>query len=138
MKVVELAKRADVTAETVRYYSRIGLLEPAREANGYKRFDGSDLNRLRFIRRAQELGLSLKEINEILAHAEDGDSPCPLVRELVATHLQELRRKIAALQRLERRLGAALEAWREMPDGVPNGEHICHLIESWDAPDGVG
>lgn len=135
MKVADLAKRADVTAETVRYYARIGLLEPGREENGYRRFGVPDLNRLTFIRRAQDLGLSLKEINEVLMQAQKGDSPCPMVRELVSAHLEELRCRIRELQQVEARLSSALDAWREMPDGVPNGDHICHLIENWGSMD---
>lgn len=135
MQVAQLARRAAVTPETVRYYSRIGLLSPAREDNGYKRFDTRDLSRLRFIRRAQDLGLSLKEIREIFAHAEQGDSPCPLVRELVTAHLEELRRRIAHLERVEARMSTALESWNGMPDAMPRGDHICHLIENWEPVD---
>ena len=135
MKVAELARRVEVTPETVRYYARVGLLEPRREDNGYKDFDQQDLSRLRFIRRAQDLGLSLKEIREVFGHAERGDSPCPMVRELVSRHLEELRQRIDGLERVERRLSAALETWRGMPDGTPNGDHVCYLIENWDAAD---
>jgi DNA-binding transcriptional MerR regulator len=132
MKVAQLAKSAGVTPDTVRYYSRIGLLCPARSPqNGYKAFSGGDLSRLRFIRQAQELGLTLKEVRAVLKEAEAGASPCPLVRELVARHLDELRQKIAELNRLEERLAGALAAWDHMPNGVPRGDHVCHLIETW-------
>ncbi len=82
MKVSELARRAGVTAETVRHYTREGLLAPERDPdNGYQRYDGTDLERLRFIQRARTLGFSVAEIRQILEHADHGDSPCPLVRD---------------------------------------------------------
>lgn len=132
MKVAELAGAAAVTPDTVRYYSRIGLLEPARDpGNGYKSFTGADLSRLKFIRQARELGLTLNEVRAVLDEAAAGASPCPLVRELVTRHLDELRGKIRELTELEARLGGALASWDSMPDGLPQGEHVCHLIETW-------
>ena len=81
MKVAEFAKAASVTPELVRYYTRIGLLQPAREkSNGYKRFNGVDMGRLRFILRAKRLGFALDEIAHILSMARHGDTPCPTVR----------------------------------------------------------
>ena len=134
MKVAQLAHATGVSPDTVRYYARIGLLTPARDpTNGYKAFDGADLSRLKFIRHAQELGLTLKEVRAVLAEAEAGESPCPLVRDLVARHLDDLRAKIDALKSFETRLADALRLWDEMPDGVPDGDHVCHLIESWSA-----
>jgi len=134
VKVAQLAQATGVSSDTVRYYARIGLLTPTRDpSNGYKAFNGADLSRLKFIRHAQELGLTLKEVRAVLAEAEAGESPCPLVRDLVARHLDDLRSKIDALKSLERRLADALRLWDEMPDGVPDGDHVCHLIETWSA-----
>ncbi len=136
MKVAELAQAAAVTPDTVRYYSRVGLLRPARDpGNGYKAFSGADLSRLKFIRQAQELGLTLKEVRAVLKEAEAGASPCPLVRDLVSRHLDELRAKIGELTKLEARLANALDAWDGMPNGLPRGDHVCHLIETWSDAD---
>ncbi len=78
MKVSELARQAEVTAETVRHYTREGLLHPMRDPdNGYQLYDHADLERLRFIQRARTLGFSVAEISDILAHADQGDSPAP-------------------------------------------------------------
>ncbi|NJN51092.1 MAG: MerR family DNA-binding protein [Gammaproteobacteria bacterium] len=132
MRVAELASAAAVTPDTVRYYSRIGLLQPTRTpGNGYKAFNAADLSRLKFIRQAQELGLTLQEVRDVLEEAQAGASPCPLVRELVTRHLDELRGKIRDLTQLESRLASALDVWSNMPDGVPRGDHVCHLIETW-------
>lgn len=69
MKIGELAHRAEVGIDTVRYYERQGLLPaPERLASGYRRYDQSDVARLRFVRRAKALGFTLIEIRELLAY----------------------------------------------------------------------
>lgn len=131
MKVGELARAAGVTAETVRHYTREGLLVPSRNPdNGYQLYDSDDLNRLRFIQRARTLGFSVREISDILDHADHGDSPCPLVRDLLAQRLPTIRQRIADLEALAARMEQALDTWRDMPDGVPDGHSLCRLIEN--------
>ncbi|MGQ4878355.1 MerR family transcriptional regulator [Billgrantia sp. LNSP4103-1] len=132
MKVSELARRAEVTAETVRHYTREGLLHPKRDPdNGYQLFGQADLERLRFIQRARTLGFSVAEIGDILAHADQGDSPCPMVRDLLASRLPQIRARIRELEALASRMEQALETWAEMPDGTPDGHSLCRLIESF-------
>ena len=85
LKVGELAKRGHVTAETVRHYTREGLLSPQRHPdNGYQLYSATDLERLHFIQRARKLGFSVAEIRDILAHVDQGDSPCPLAAALMS------------------------------------------------------
>lgn len=135
MKVSELAKEAGVTAETVRHYVREGLLHPERHPdNGYQLFTQDDLERLRFIQRARTLGFGVAEIREILDHADHGDSPCPMVRDLLASRLPQIRERISELQALAERMERALDAWAEMPDGTPDGHSLCRLIESFPEP----
>lgn len=132
MKVSEIAREAGVTAETVRHYAREQLLAPTRHPqNGYQLFSRHDLERLRFIQRARKLGFSVAEIREILAHADQGDSPCPLVRDLLASRLPQIRSRIAELEALAARMEQALASWQEMPDGTPDGHSLCRLIESF-------
>ncbi|MBS9403047.1 MerR family transcriptional regulator [Halomonas sp. TRM85114] len=135
MKVSELARLAGVTAETVRHYTREGLLHPERDPeNGYQLFGQTDLERLRFIQRARTLGFGVAEIRDILAHADHGDSPCPMVRDLLASRLPEIRARIQELEALALRMEQALDAWAEMPDGTPDGHSLCRLIESFPEP----
>lgn len=135
MKVIELARAADVNTDTVRYYTRLGLLRPARDPqNGYHRYGGGDLQRLRFVRRARQLGFSLQEIAQILREADDHSSPCPLVRELFEHKLADVERQLAELTEMRDRMRQAMAAWQGMPDGVPDGHTICRLIEHWDQP----
>ncbi|PRY70805.1 MerR family transcriptional regulator [Halomonas ventosae] len=135
MKVSELARLAGVTAETVRHYTREGLLHPERHPeNGYQLFGQGDLDRLRFIQRARTLGFGVAEIRDILDHADHGDSPCPMVRDLLASRLPQIRERIRELQSLASRMEQALTAWEEMPDGTPDGHSLCRLIESFPEP----
>jgi DNA-binding transcriptional MerR regulator len=126
-----LAKQAAVPLFTVRYYTRIGLLKPIRNpANGYKMYQPSDKTRLRFIVAAKELGFTLHEIEQILDEAKHGKSPCPMVREIVTRRIEENRRKIADLKKLQQKMQKSLGEWSAMKDSMPNGDSVCHLIES--------
>lgn len=127
-----LAKRANVPLFTVRYYTRIGLLRPTKNSlNGYKIYSEGDRDRLQFIASAKELGFTLAEIEEILNHSTSGDSPCPMVRDIVEKRLEENRQKIAELRRLQKRLETAAEMWKGIKDATPNGHTVCRLIEAF-------
>lgn len=130
MKVAELARAGGVTAETVRYYSRQGLITAQRDPdNNYQRFDHRALTRLKFISQARQLGFSLADIRQILDQADHDDSPCPLVRDLLKQHLPKIRERIRELEALAERMEGALESWQHLPDGVPDGNSVCCLIE---------
>ncbi len=127
-----LAKRTGLPIFTVRYYTRIGLLKPSRDLrNGYKLYKQSDKERLKFINSAKNLGFTLGEIEQILLHAEDGDTPCPMVREIVERRIRENREAIRELKRLQKRLEQAAEMWSGMEDAEPDGHSVCRLIESF-------
>ena len=99
MRIGELARSVDVNVETIRYYQRIGLLElPGKPSGGTRSYDEQDLQRLRFIRRAQQLGFSLEDIRELL---ELSSSDCERVEELAAQKLSEVRAKLRHLRRVE-------------------------------------
>ncbi|MEX2474118.1 MerR family DNA-binding protein [Marinobacter sp.] len=138
MKVIDIAKAAGVNPDTVRFYTREGLLNPARNpANNYQQFGNEDLRRLRFARKARQLGFSLPEIRSILRQADDHHSPCPLVRDVFENRLAEVEREIRELHQLRDRMKSALSAWQTMPDGTPDGHTICRLIEHWDESTGL-
>jgi len=130
MIVSELAKRAGVTAETVRYYTRSGLLTPKLQGqNGYRYYSDDDLKRLMFVRKAKFLGFELSEISEILNLSKNGNSPCPRVRETLVERIKDTRKKLKELKSLLESLENAEKKWKEMPDGMPDGNAVCHLIE---------
>ena len=127
-----LAKKANVPIFTVRYYTRIGLLSPTKNSlNGYKMYSADDRSRLQFIASAKELGFTLAEIEEILGHSTSGDSPCPMVRDIVEKRLEENRQKIAEMRRLQKRLEKAAEMWKGIRNAAPDGHTVCRLIEAF-------
>ncbi|BFM48314.1 MerR family transcriptional regulator [Marinomonas sp. THO17] len=132
MRVSEIAKKALVSPDTVRYYTRLGLITAERHPdNQYQLYDNKALQRLKFIRQATELGFSLKQVENILQQSDNGDSPCPTVRDLLQQKVPQTKAKIAQLQAHLANMEAALATWESMPDGVPNGHSICCLIEDW-------
>lgn len=135
MLVSQLAKRSGTSTETVRYYTRIGLLKPRQtQGNGYRRYAEQDINLLNFIQRAKLLGFSLKDIRQILEKAKAGNSPCPRVRDMIKARIAETRARLEQLKQLQSRMEEALLQWESMPDRSPDGNSICHLIESIELP----
>jgi MerR family mercuric resistance operon transcriptional regulator len=107
----ELSRRTRSNVETIRYYERIGLLpKPRREKGGrFRRYDGDDVARLRFIRRARQLGFTLDEVRALLRLAAGDDEDVRAeVRSLAAAHVAEIHAKIADLQAMERVLTDAI------------------------------
>lgn len=126
-----LASQNDVPLYTIRHYTRIGLLRPSRHSqNGYRVYQPADATRLRFIKSAKALGFTLTEIAHILGEAKQGNSPCPMVRQIIVRRIEENRRKIQELKLLQHKMEKSLGEWSEMEDSMPNGDSICSLIEA--------
>jgi MerR family mercuric resistance operon transcriptional regulator len=105
----QLAQRAQINLETVRYYEQEGLLAPpARTASGYRKFAESAIDRVAFVKRAKALGFSLGEIRELLAIQDGHADACVEVRDLVEHKLAVVRDKLADLEELETHLRSAL------------------------------
>ena len=68
-----------------------------------------------------------------MQHAVEGESPCPTVSEILQRRIEDNRKRIEELLRLQNRMEEALAQWNDMPDGVPDGHTICVLIESMDS-----
>lgn len=135
MTVSELARLSGTTPHAVRYYTRMGLLKPDRNPeNGYRLYQPGEVSWLRFIRQAKSLGFTLHEIQEIMKDRNEDASPCPRVREILQRRIVENRERLNELLELQDRMEKALLQWSDMPDGVPDGASVCHLIESVDAP----
>jgi len=129
--VTELANRSGTTPHAVRYYTRMGLLKPERNPeNGYRLYRASEVPWLKFVRQAKHLGYTLHEIREIMHDSDNAQSPCPRVREILSKRIVENRKQLEDLMALQTRMEQALVQWSKMPDGVPDGHSVCHLIES--------
>ena len=132
LTVTELAKQSGTTPHAVRYYTRMGLLRPERHPdNGYRLYPQREVGWLRFIRQAKQLGYTLKEILDIIHDADAGLSPCPRAREILERRIHENRRQVEELMVLQKRMEQALAQWSKLPDGIPDGHSVCHLIESF-------
>jgi len=102
LTIGELAKRARVNRETVRYYERRRLLpRPSRSMSGYRIFSDDALRRLRFIRHAKALGFSLNEIKELLGLRVNSAAGCDRVRERTQVKIADIDQKIHALQQMK-------------------------------------
>jgi MerR family transcriptional regulator, copper efflux regulator len=101
LTIGKVASRAGVGVETVRFYERRGLLaEPDRKASGYRQYGEDVVARLRFIRRAKELGFTLKEVAELLALRHDPAATRSDVREKVRAKVEDIEAKVRDLQRI--------------------------------------
>jgi len=99
-----LANTTGVKIETIRYYEKIGMLaEPARNQVGYRQYAPEHVASLNFIRRARELGFPLETIRDLI-RLNDGSTCCEQARAVTIAHRQDVRRKIADLERLDRAL----------------------------------
>jgi MerR family mercuric resistance operon transcriptional regulator len=105
LTIGQVARQAGVGVETVRFYEREGLLEePPRRASGYRQYSEQVVKRIRFIKRAQQLGFSLKEITELLMLRVDAQTSCEEVKERSQAKIAEVERKLAELQRMRQAL----------------------------------
>ena len=111
LTIGQLGQATDTKIETIRYYEKIGLLpEPCRTRGNYRSYAAEHLQRLGFIRRARELGFTIKDVRELLKLAAHGERRCEDVDQLVARHLETTERKIDALTRLRRELRETLNS----------------------------
>jgi MerR family copper efflux transcriptional regulator len=109
MGIGAVAQRAGVSIDTVRYYEKNGLLAPqARLASGYRRYGGLELSRLRFIRRAQELGFTLREVRELLGLSKQRD--VARIKRAAEKRLADVEQRIAALVRVRDGLTQLIDA----------------------------
>lgn len=113
MNIGQLARQSGVPIDTIRYYERQGLLpEPRRAANGYRQYDGEDLRRLRFVRRAKQLGFSLEDIAGLLQLGAARGADMAQVR-------QAAQEKIAAIQQRIEELARVRDALQQLVQACP-------------------
>ena len=110
IQIGELSRRTGCNIETIRYYERIGLLPTPSRRGRFRSYAREDVARLGFVRRARELGFTLDEVRALLGLANGGESRCADVRDLAASHLKDVRERIADLERMERVLADSVRA----------------------------
>ncbi len=111
LTIGRVAKAAGVNVETVRYYQRIGLIDqPAKPACGHRHYPDAVVERIRFIKRAQELGFSLAEIRDLLSL---GEMECDEVRAIAERKSEQIRKRIDDLRAMEHELARLIEACKK-------------------------
>ncbi|MGE4323775.1 MAG: Cu(I)-responsive transcriptional regulator [Sphingobium sp.] len=119
MNIGQAAKASGVSAKMIRYYEQTGLIPPAdRTGSGYRDYSPADVHRLRFIRRARDLGFAVAEINDLLSLWRDKSRQSADVKRLVEAHVARLRERIESLEQMARILGTLVEccAGDDRPD----------------------
>lgn len=102
-----IAKQAGVGIETIRFYERKGLIDnPPRRLSGYRQYPEETIDRLRFIRKAKELGFTLNEISELLELSTDASAKCSDVKDRAKAKIQDIGQKIQALSKMKNALSA--------------------------------
>lgn len=136
VRISEVAARSGVPATTLRYYDTIGLIGARREANGYRSYDDTVLERLAFIEAAKALSLPLTEIAGLLVVVEE--ETCTQVREALAPRLADRLREVdehlAALQRLRNQLDSANQRVTACPDSGAACRSECILLDDRHQP----
>jgi DNA-binding transcriptional MerR regulator len=125
LTVGQIAREAQVDAWTVRFYEKEGLLPKAKRASSGYRLHGPEIaERIRFIKKAQHLGLRLEEIREILDLSDRGSCPCGHVRQVLKSKLAELARKVSDLNAVRSGIRSALSQSRR-PVSRSAGKALC-------------
>ncbi|KGM57760.1 hypothetical protein N799_00885 [Lysobacter arseniciresistens ZS79] len=129
----DAARLSGVSAKMIRHYEAIGLIPPAgRTFAGYRIYSDADLHRLRFIKRSRSLGFPVKQIGILLGLWDDRERASSEVKRLAESHAEELGRKIAEMQAMQRTLQQL--ARRCHGDDRPD----CPILDDLAGPDSVG
>lgn len=126
LSIGTVARRAGVRVDTVRFYERTGLLpKPERTDSGYRKYDEDTIRVLRFVRRAQELGFTLREVQSLLALSGRPHAPCAEVRETAAEKVADIDRRVSDLL-------AMREALAVLVDACPgtDGATFCPILDA--------
>ncbi len=135
MKIGELAEQCGVSTKTIRYYESIGLVSaPDRAANGYRDYTVSAVERIAFIRSAQNTGLTLTEIGSILELKDSGQRSCEHTRDLLQRHLDDLDQQIDNLRQTKQQLQHMADRAAMLDPGACTDPNRCQVIGSEPAP----
>lgn len=126
MRSGQVARNAGVNVETLRYYERRGILQsPERRASGYREYTEEAVGIIRFVKRAQELGFSLDEVETLLTLASGGPESCDSARALATRKLGELDAKMRSIRAMQDSLRRLVDTCE-----MPRAERDCPLLDA--------
>ena len=126
LTIGKVARLGGVGVETVRFYEREGLIEePPRTESGYRQYPQETVSRIRFIRRAKELGFSLREIKELLALRLDPETNCEDIRQRAEAKIADIEEKVRTLRRMKEALAKLTAACIARPS-----TNECPILEA--------
>jgi DNA-binding transcriptional MerR regulator len=129
VRIGELAAATGTTTKTLRFYETAGLPPaPQRTSAGYRVYDQAAADRLDFIRRSQQAGLTLAQIREVLAIRDDGNVPCSHVQQLLAERLAEIDRQLADLRELRGVVSALHDRAGTVDPDSCSAERVCRYL----------
>jgi DNA-binding transcriptional MerR regulator len=130
LRIGDVARRAGVSADTIRYYERLGVLpRPPRTNAGYRQYSASAVDRVLLVRNALRFGFSLRDLSRFFRTRGAGDAPCREVRASAARILAEVDRQIVELTAAREAIRRTLDDWDHRLDRTP-ANRPAHLLES--------
>jgi DNA-binding transcriptional MerR regulator len=132
LKIGQVAQQSGLSVKTIRFYTEADLLNPVmrRSPSGYRLFDPEVFNRLAFIKRSQSLGLSLRDIHDLLAVHDQGTLPCGAIKDRLQQKLNDIHAQIANLEILRTELEGILSGWEDQPPAHMIEQTICPNLQS--------
>ena len=129
LKIGEIAKQTEVAVGALRYYESLDLLTSERGKNGYRYYQPQAIAQVQFIKKAQSLGFSLKDIHEVLNAHKQGDIPCELVQSLLQQKIEQLDAQFLEMTAFKQSLEQYRDRWAHTHLRPSPGD-ICPLIET--------
>lgn len=125
LSITEVARRTGLSAHTLRYYERAGLIAPvARAAGGQRRYAAADLEWIGFLLRLRETRMPIGQMQDFARLRAEGTASTPQRRQMLETHLAEVEASIAAMQRAAHALQAKIEHYRALEASLPPSTRI--------------
>ena len=129
MRIGVVSTRSGTSIKTIRYYEEIGVLgEPARSPSGYRDYGDDVIERLQFVRASKTVGLTLREIREILVYRDRGEVPCTHVFDLLQRRRDEVTERLQELGEAQIVLDSLVARARKLRPEDCSPDNVCHLI----------
>lgn len=129
VQIGEVASRVGLATSAIRYYEEAGLLpEPERAASGYRTYDHSVIERIAFIRAGQAVGLTLRQLGDVLQIRDSGEAPCTHVTQLIDHRIQDIDERLKDLRRLRKDLTALADKAADFDPSQCPPESVCRIL----------